>query len=1035
MAISKIRTAEELKNSDLNYFIAFDIAPTETNTKKITDALIAKRNTFARNVNPITARLNELKEDIDQTMLNDAVCSQDANGSYVYTPSSGGRKKEAERAKEFYKKRAINMASTLCKSGYIEDTKIDEIAKRFYITAQDILDGIKTLLDGGVILKKIARVKREVAFSNFKKMEAYLKTIAKKDLYDFSELPDNTPLDQLFKKQEEIYNISSKKANDAKAKASQDLSGIGKVVFKSEAAKREYDIYLKCKVKVWDNLSTLYDSGVRAINDKFFTECLDAMRSCAGLGAEAAEKELYAYMENFKITREGADKIKIAVCPYDDCGKSYVWREGLKNCPVCGRPLEIKCWNCGEIMSLADGNNACPKCGATVGNRGEFDVAQKQFAFLLKNPASSEMDLIGAINAMENVYPEYEKFPESVVCKALSAAKVQLDEHKKKIAAANALYDKYVKEIGVQIAKKCFYKADELLSKLKVEDPTFDTKEFENKISAAIKSAKQFVDSAAVALKSGKEEAAVENCGKALEICADCVSAKQVLKSYPPKSPKNLKVRVIKNSVKLDWMTDGNQNAVTYSVIRKAGSPPADERDGEIIDEELSVNFSEDASVSPATPYYYGVFAVRGEVASSVARSEEPAAVFPDVKAVRQEKISGAIKASWTQPDNVKCVEVYKKAGSVPPSSPQDGTKIETDGLKGFTDRAAGEDKCSYLVVCKYDYDGGERVSCGVRATYKAFSIPEELKNVRLSGGGSVDFVLDSDMPSGGAINLYSCDNYTEFAFGEADEKSAFAKKCRDLKPLDSVSVAENKLRFYIPEGKILWLYPVVENEQLYAVSKPLLINTVQGVKNLNVVQKNGSITIEGTIAPSVRNVIAIINNQKFAQSIDDQGEKRTCSAAEFNDNKGFYIALRPGVYYITLFAEFIEGGKKLYSGATCLPEVIDNREKTAVKYCLDFKPSVTSSYKVKLDFYSDQPIELPPVDIVSGFPKPLNKNSGAVIGTFRGGELKKKLFKQGYYLSGQVIVSSAKSMKDRLVLFFTSDSEKHIQLKEVQKI
>lgn len=47
MAISKIRTAEELKNSDLNYFIAFDIAPTETNTKKITDALIAKRNTFA----------------------------------------------------------------------------------------------------------------------------------------------------------------------------------------------------------------------------------------------------------------------------------------------------------------------------------------------------------------------------------------------------------------------------------------------------------------------------------------------------------------------------------------------------------------------------------------------------------------------------------------------------------------------------------------------------------------------------------------------------------------------------------------------------------------------------------------------------------------------------------------------------------------------------------------------------------------------------------------------------------------------------
>ena len=34
MAISKIRTPEELKNPDLNYFIAFDIEPTETNVKR-----------------------------------------------------------------------------------------------------------------------------------------------------------------------------------------------------------------------------------------------------------------------------------------------------------------------------------------------------------------------------------------------------------------------------------------------------------------------------------------------------------------------------------------------------------------------------------------------------------------------------------------------------------------------------------------------------------------------------------------------------------------------------------------------------------------------------------------------------------------------------------------------------------------------------------------------------------------------------------------------------------------------------------------
>lgn len=68
----KIRSQVEMNNPDLNYFIAFKINTKETDVTKIKDALTKKRNTFAAQQTVINSRLVELKEDIDQIMLNDA---------------------------------------------------------------------------------------------------------------------------------------------------------------------------------------------------------------------------------------------------------------------------------------------------------------------------------------------------------------------------------------------------------------------------------------------------------------------------------------------------------------------------------------------------------------------------------------------------------------------------------------------------------------------------------------------------------------------------------------------------------------------------------------------------------------------------------------------------------------------------------------------------------------------------------------------------------------------------------------------------
>lgn len=1020
MESSKYRTSDELQNEELNYYIAFGIDITETNTKKIEEALNKKRSTFARNVTPINIRLNELKEDIDKVMLEDASL----------------RKKESDNAKKFYAIRAIEITKAICRSGYIEESTIAEIAKRYYVTENEIKASIDSLLSKGLKLIKTTDLKREVAFSNFKKIESSLKSLGKKDLYDFSELPENSSTKTLYDKQEEIYSIFSKKANDAKGKAAMDLSGIGKVVFKSENARREYDIYYKTKSNVWNVLDAYAVGGIKTIDDKTFLECFESLRNQAGLSDDEAEKELYAYLGNFRLSREHSAKKRIEVCPYDDCGKPYFYNDGIKSCPNCGKPLEIKCWNCGEVALFVSKTKPCAKCGVVSQSKVKFDRMQQNLDDLLKKNGVSDIELTDTLNKMENVFPTYDTLPNSFVAKAINVAKKQIKEYKEKQSVQNAINENYVKEIEKLIVQKKYCQTALLIKKLRVEDPTYNTKEFDQKVLIANAKAQQFIDNANVFLKKKDEASAIEFCCKALEVCADYTAAIQMIKNYPPKQPGKLVARANRKAIKLDWQTIGDQKAVTYTIVRKVGSAPVNETDGEVIESDLTINFFEDSSATSAMAYYYSVFASRGGVSSTPSSTNTPTMLFLDVNNVHQEKIGDVIKATWQVPDNVQSVEVYRKSGVVPPISVNDGEPIVVSDNTSFVDSNLTEDKNSYLIICKYSCLGKEYYSTGIRVSYKMFHIPRKLNNINVNFDGiGTDYNFSSDAPINGNIKLYYSKKHIEYQYGEADEKSNFAKKCKDLKEIDTIVLSNNRFRFSAPEKSIIWLYPICLNEQLFVMSEPILINTIVGIDGINVIRKSGNIIIEGNLNPDVRNIIAVINSTSFVETVDSEGEKRTCTSDMFFRDKGFYLSLKPGIYYITLFAEFYEAGNKFYSQAARLPEVIDNREKLNVEYTLKYTLSIKSSFVITANFKCTDSINLPKIDLVSGYPQPLNRNSGVVIGTLNGGKMKKKLFKKGYYYSEKIKVNSANSIKERITMFFHSDNEKRLRLKGVDTI
>ena len=420
--VSKVRTELELKNPDLNYFIAFKIDLKEKDVDKIREAVKRKRNTFAASQTVINSRLNDLTVDIDEVLFNDAIF--DAT-SGTYNRNAGGRKLEAERAKAFKIEHAVETANVLCGRGYITEAEVQQIAQKNECTDKDILDKISGLFSQGIEFKKKMLIKREIPFNKFDDSETWLGTVQKKNLYDFLGVSETAVASQIEAERSKIYAIAQKQGKNTQATATINLCGLIKTVFKNPQARQEYDVYYKCKNEIWDPLRLFKDSGTKTINERMLTDMSNAMRMKTGLSLDQVGKELEAYLSYFNLVSEGTQdgkKLQLEQCPYSDCGKSYIAKAGVKVCPHCNRSLEIICWNCGQKTLYSSSCTGCTNCGVTNKQQADFTQAFQNFECISKRLDVTEIQLNSAFNALENVFADYKRFNASFIYKKIQEA-------------------------------------------------------------------------------------------------------------------------------------------------------------------------------------------------------------------------------------------------------------------------------------------------------------------------------------------------------------------------------------------------------------------------------------------------------------------------------------------------------------------------------------------------------------------------------------------------------------------------------------
>ena len=1024
------RTADELKDIKYNYFVAFKVELTLTDPKKIEEKI--KTTTSNSGGDIYSRRLLALKDDAIEVMVNDAIF--EAGG---YKRNAGGRKKELEAAKKMKLNDTVQFLVMLCKTrDTILMSEIDEICRREnptttndaakFFTKDEL---VKSLQDAvkGTNVKIIDNMDATIPFNDYKKIDEQLNTAQKVDLYDFLGVA-KTATAQEIKTANDARYAESSKWGGSKLKEKQlysNLCGYGTKHLVENAEKRKtYDNYIALKDEVWKVFAERQQRGIKELLMDEYSHFVEVVVQKLKTSIGDAEKIIAIGCKYFTLTIVGASgTTNFESCPF--CGKLIT--KGAKSCHHCGKSLEVRCWNCGELKRYETHDVACKKCGATEKHRQLFDKKVQELNALVSSPVVDINKSQSLLLDLKNIVPNYASNAESMIAKKVAEFESVVAKAVKQEETMGEKYREEYAAIRAIMNKKEYLKALNEARKLQAKYGSYrgnDTAAIMQEINNKIIEVKRLVDPVKTSLD---RNIIIASASKALEICADYIEAKQLLQKYPPQPVSNLRLSVVDNKVCIDWNDPAQQKYVTFTVIKKNNIRPNGYDDGAVVGEGLTFTHIDDENVLPATTYYYAVFVSRNDVKSQLVVCPTPVQIYPNVTGVEQIIVSKGIKVTFVPPKNVQAVEVYKNAGPVAPSRVGEGHKVNCSN-DGFTDENANEET-SYYIVCKYVNNNQTIYSSGVKITYRPYGEIKPLQGVRITQE-SGRYILDCQPGYIGQISVFDSTKRNSIKAGVTYKYQDFTKMSVGFVKIPTSFNAEGKVVFSLSPNTVYQLYPIVFTDQLFVASSPILINTLKPIESLDYEVKGGSLFIKGTPNPKAKRIIIKVNNEKHA-NVDDPGETYPFRGDELNNGGRIEIKLKSGtINYISIYAESVDDGVSSFSSIQTIENPIDYREKVAVKYTMDYNIDRFKPFKVKLEFTSPVPVKLPAMLLVKGNPTPLNASSGELVEKIEPMELKSGFFSKEY--KAKIVLTLRPMSPAYKLALFSADPNAKVTLRKI---
>ena len=631
---------------------------------------------------------------------------------------------------------------------------------------------------------------------------------------------------------------------------------------------------------------------------------------------ETAKKLIRGYCKanDIELPRQSPDK---RICPF--CSVVYIKKPNVSvnECPNCRESFLVKCPKCGKSKNIVD-DGICD--GIRLIDypllRSKLTEAEEFFGHLNFSLAMSTVDEV------LRVWPGFPGAEEKK--KKYSEAETSLGQKIKEI-------EKLTKEGKYNTAKKY---SEQVKSAFPGSAGTFTY------IDETISKSKEM-------LKRCRAEADPDQKLKLLlslsEMITDDIEIKAELQNYPiyPVTDLEAKVDATSGRVTVSWKSANRPNSVKYVVVKKNGGLVSNKDDGKQVTETQSFSVSD--QIDSGVAYFYGVYAVRGDMLSPVVSTTKPVVYLEKLPlnvtvkdsgfAIDWKTVSGPVHAFYSE----SMISNYGEGTAISTVTPS-GCQVSgvSNGVKYYV-----------AVYTSITVDGANYTSPISTATVTPMVKIDPPQVTAKLGKNPGEYDITYDNPVPGSV--------LEFYYTERPNASVIENNTTDINNVRSnlmkVAVSPTGANTFLlkvePSKKQMYVYPVIVRDTSATVGSKFFARYVKPVHITDKVASGGSLMIYIEAWPEGSDIIYVcINKDTYAADYKDCDRRVAIPKADYDKKRFLEIPnYTEGVYYISLFA-------KKNGEPTPVPvgnvDVIDN----SAKYTLEYYFALSGLFKKGLELH-----------------------------------------------------------------------------------
>ena len=640
------------------------------------------------------------------------------------------------------------------------------------------------------------------------------------------------------------------------------------------------------------------------------------------------------YISNFS-----SKESKLVTCAH--CGALVESGENIMCCSVCGSSIKTKCPQCGTEQ--ISGNKACVKCGFDF-QEGLNKAKELEKKFRIAISYGMIDEAAGCIAKIERAYSSYPSIPGM----------------KNELKPLSAKYTELINTVDLLYKQRRYYALRSAVDDVKLDfTKILNNPDIERKYE---ESAQKIIEADRICERAANsKDNMMMMYVTAIEMCPDHPIAKAKMKEHPPDSPADAAAQVREGKVLLKFAVPEERTGMTFCVFRGRDSLPVVGEDTVPL-AEIPGSVFLDKTLDPGIDHYYSVYSKRWGILSREAASCGPVMVFKEVETASIEPIDGGLRLIYEKPKGCSRVRIWRKEGTSAAGSGEE-VEIQHDGETVIDDYGLkGGVRYHYLFVAEYKNKGRIERSMGSVFSFTTTKFPEPIRDMEIRWN-KADGSFTAKWKSKERVVLYSSPRKVNM-YGrmvKIDDLNAWMK---EIQPLESY---ENGMRFFLPDGAVQYIYPMIPAGKVAVRGKDILVANLKPFRDVEKRISGNDCDVTMTWPNGAESAILVIKESAVASGPDDlDAERITITRDAYNKDKMVRIPMGSSKKRVlTLYAVYDVTGERMTSRGMSID--LYSGVSNKVRYALSVEGSSRTESKVVLSIDTDHGVrELPPMSAIA---------------------------------------------------------------------